>query len=120
GHTEPLGFAYEGAVDQLELGRPARFDVLEHRREVPVPALGREYVHLPRVVVQLDACGVRDRLPLVDEVANEVAEVRQRLGLGEVEVMRKTGECSDAVYGRVEDQLRPLRRPQIGEGLRLQ
>ena len=83
-------------------------------------ALGREDVHLPRVVVQLDARRGGDRLALVDEVADETAEVGELLGLGEVEVVREARQRGDAVHRRVEDQLRPLRRPQVGERLGLQ
>src|SRR5438067_6419628 len=119
-HPEPLGLTDEGAVDQLELGRPAGLDVLEHRREMPVAALRREDVHLPRVVVQLDARGCGYRLSLVDEVADEVAEVEELRRLGEVEVVRELRQRGDAVHRRVEDQLRPLRRAQVRERLRLQ
>ena len=34
--------------------------------------------------------------------------------------MREVGERRDRVHRRVEDQLRPLRRPQVGEGARPQ
>ena len=122
GHLDPvlLGLAHEGAVDQLDLGRPPRLDVLEHRGEVPVAAPGREHVHLPRVVVQLDTGRGGDRLALVDEIADEMAKVGEPLGLGEVEVVGEARQRGDAVHRRVEDQLRPLRRAQIGERLRLQ
>ena len=80
-HAVTPRLAHERAVDRLELGRPARLDVLEHRREVPVATLGREDVHLPRVVVHLDAGRERDGAALVDEVADEVAEIGEPLGL---------------------------------------
>ena len=90
GNVAPLGLADERARDELDLGLPVRVDVLEHRRVVRRAALRREHVHLPGVVVELDARGGRDGLPLVDEAVDEVAEVA-RLGLlREVEVVRET------------------------------
>src|SRR4051794_36265497 len=74
------GLAYEGAGDQVDLGGPTGFDVLEHRGIVGGASPGREDVHLPGIVVQLDPCGLRDRLALVDEGVDEVAEIG-RLGL---------------------------------------
>src|SRR5947208_8783584 len=44
-------FANEGAGDVLDLGRPARLHVLEHRRVMAAAALGGKDVHLPRVLV---------------------------------------------------------------------
>ena len=85
-----------------------------------MPALRGEHVHLPRVLPQLDARGGGDGLALVDEVADEIAEVAELLDLGEVGVVRQPGQRGDGVHGRVEDQLRPLRGPQVVERLRLQ
>ena len=65
----------ERARDQLDLGRAARLDVLEHGRVVRAAPLRREHVHLPRVLVQLDPGGGGDRLALVDEGVDEMAEV---------------------------------------------
>src|SRR5919106_3291176 len=113
---EPLPFANERAVDQLHLRRASRADVLEHRRMVRATPLRGVHVHLPGVIVHLDAGGVRHALALVDERVDELPEV----ALGEVEVVREAGERRDAVDGRVEDQLRPLRGPQVGERPRLQ
>ena len=59
----------------------------EHRRVVRGPTPGCEDVHLPRVVVQLDTGGLGDRLPLVDELVDEMTEVRGLVLLGEVEVV---------------------------------
>ena len=61
----------------------ARADVLEHRRHVGVVPLGGERlapadrvdVHLPGIFVELDAGGGGNRLPLVHQVADEMAEV---------------------------------------------
>src|SRR5689334_16372650 len=75
GHPMALRFPYECARDQVDLGAPASLDVLEHRWIVRAAPLGGEHVHLPRVVVQLDAGRVRDRLALLDQVEDEVAEV---------------------------------------------
>ena len=72
-HPVLARLADERAVDQLDLGRTARLDVLEHRREVRAAAPGREHVHLPRIVVQLDARRTRNRLPLVDQRVHEAA-----------------------------------------------
>ena len=58
-----LRLAHQRAGDELDLRRPVRVDVLQHRRVVRRPTPGREDVHLPRVVVKLDAGGPGDRLP---------------------------------------------------------
>ena len=119
-HAQPLRLADERAGDQLDLGRASRLDVLEHRRIVGAAAPRREHVHLPRVLVQPHPGGGRDRLALVHERVHEMAEVAARLLGGEVRVVRQPGERRNRVDGRVEDQLRPLRRPQIRERTRLQ
>ena len=62
------------AIDQLHLGRPPRFDVLEHRRIVRAPTFGRKYVHLPGVIMELDACRSGDTLALVDERVDDVED----------------------------------------------
>src|SRR5262245_50394594 len=56
-HCDPvaLRLADERAGDQVDLGRPVCFDVFEHRRIVRMAALGGVDVHLPRVLVELDA-----------------------------------------------------------------
>ena len=96
----PLGLADERAGDQLDLGLPLRIDVLEHRGVVRRPALRREHVHLPRVVVQLDPRGRCHRLALVHEAVHEVPEIaRLRLG-GEVRVVREPGQRGDGVDRR--------------------
>ena len=61
-----------------------------------------------------------DALPLVDEVVDEMAELGAAVLRREVPIVRQAGECRDGVDGRVEDQLRPLRRSQIRKRLRLQ
>ena len=88
----PLRLADERAGDQVDLGRPVRFDVLEHGRVVRAAAPRREHVHLPRVVVELDAGRRRDRLALVDQVVDEVAEVGRALLGREVRVVREPGQ----------------------------
>ena len=120
GYVTPLRLADERARDQLDLGLPVRVDVLEHRRVVRRAALRREDVHLPRVVVQLDSRGCSDGLALVDEAVHEVAEVARLRLLREVEVVRKPGQRRRRVDRCVEDELRPLRRPEIRERLGLQ
>src|SRR5687767_10585090 len=74
-----LRLADERAGDEVDLSRPVCFDVLQHRRIVSRPATGRQHVHLPRVLVELDPGSRRDRLPLVDEIVDEVAEVGRGL-----------------------------------------
>ena len=62
-------------------------DVLEHRRHVRVVPFGCERlapsnrldVHLPGIFVELDAGGGGNRLPLVHQVVDEVAEVGRLL-----------------------------------------
>ena len=67
--------------------------------------------------MQLDARRGGDGLALVDEGVHEVAEIG-RLGLGgEVRVVGEAGERGDGVHRGVEDQLGPLRGPQIGKRL---
>ncbi len=85
-----------------------------------VATLGREDVHRPGVLVERDAdCG-GDRLTLADQIVDEVAEIGD-VGLGrEVGVVGEAREGSDRVDGGVEDELRPLRRPEVGERLGLQ
>ena len=80
------------------------FDVLEHRRIVRRPAPRREHVHLPRILVELDPGRRRDRLALVDELVDEVAEVAGLLLRREVRVVRQPGERGDGVHRRVEDR----------------
>ena len=83
-HAEPLGLPDERAGDVLDLGRAAGLDVLEHRRVVPAAALRGEDVHLPRVLVQLDAGRRGDLLALLDQAVDEVAEVARLLARREV------------------------------------
>ncbi len=89
GDAVPVRLADERAGDQLDLGRPVRLDVLEHRRVVPVAALRREHVHLPRILASSTPAAAGGRLALVDEVAHEQAEVAVVLDLREVEVVRR-------------------------------
>src|SRR5262245_21082303 len=116
GDAEPLRLPHKRAGDVLDLRRAVRLDVLEHRGVVATPALRREHVHFPRVLVQLHARGRRDRLSLLDEAEDEVAEVARPLARREVRVVRQARQRGDRVDGGVEDQLRPLGRPQIAEG----
>ena len=83
-------------------------------------ALGREHVHLPRILAELHARRGGDRLAFVHQSAHEVAEVARPVDRGEVRVVRQARQCGDGVDGGVEDQLRPLRGPQIVERLGLQ
>src|SRR2546427_12703059 len=66
GHAVLLRLADERAGDQVDLGRPLRLEILEHGRVMRAAALRREHVHLPGIVVELDACGSGDGLALVD------------------------------------------------------
>src|SRR2546430_6991851 len=52
-HACPRRLADERAGDVLDLGRPVRLDVLEHRRVVAAAALGGEDIHLPPGLLQL-------------------------------------------------------------------
>src|SRR3954449_2465747 len=113
GHAVALGFPYERARDQVDLGAPASLDVLEHRWIVRAAAPGREDVHLPRVVVQLDARRQRDVLALLDQVEDELTEIGRCLARCEVPVVRQVRERGDRVDGGIEDQLRPLCREQV-------
>ena len=106
-------------ISSISVG-PVRLDVLEHRGIVGAAAPGREHVHLPRILSQRDSRRRRNPLALLDQVVDEEAEVRRPLLGGEVRIVRQTGQRGDGVDRRVEDQLRPLRRPQVGEGLGLQ
>jgi len=119
-NAEPICLADEGAADLVDLGRPPRLDVLEHRRVVTAAPLGRVDVHLPGILVQLDFGRRRDALALLDELVDEVTEVLLPLPGGEVRVVREPGERSDRVDGRVEDQLRPLARQEVAERTGLQ
>ena len=76
-HAEPVRLAHERAGDQVDLGRPVSLDVLEHGRECALPPLRGEDVHLPRILVQLDAGRRGDALALVDQVADEVDRGRR-------------------------------------------
>ena len=62
----------------------------------------------------------RDRLALVDEAVDEVAEVARSRPPARSGVVREPRERGDRIHGRVEDELRPLRRSQVGKRLRLQ
>src|SRR5207248_2679665 len=57
---------------------------------------------------------------LVDEGVDEMAEIGRELLGGEVLVVAQPRERGDRVHGGVEDELRPLRRPQVGQRLGLQ
>src|SRR4029078_2001609 len=116
-HVVPLGFSYERPRDELDLGLPLRVDVLEHRRVVRRSPLRREHVHLPRIVMQLDPGCCRNRLALVDETVDEVTEVICLRLLREVEVVWEPRQRSGWIDRGVEDELRPLRRPQVGKRL---
>ena len=82
-----------------------------------MPPLGREHVHLPRVLPELDARQPRRRPCPRRRGRARAAEVAQFCDLREVEVVRQPRQRRDGVDGRVEDQLRPLRGPQVVEGL---
>src|SRR5581483_2869028 len=120
GNAQPSGLTDERPGDQVDLRPPACFDVLQHRRIVGAAAARREHVHLPGVVVQLDARRGGHRLALLDQRAHEVAEGLGRLLGGEVPVVGQAGEGGDGVDGGIEDQLRPLGGPQVGQRLRLE
>ena len=105
----------ERARDELDLGRTARADVLEHRGNVRISALGGcglaatdgVDVHLPGILVQLDTgCG-GDPLSLLDEAADEVSEVARARELRELADVGEVSERGDGVDRRVEDELRP-------------
>ena len=70
--------ASDAAVQVVDLGRPPRLDVLQHRRLVVVrDVLARGVVdELLRIVVELDALRGGDGLALVDEAGDERAQVR--------------------------------------------
>src|SRR5918996_1167360 len=95
GNAEPLGLADERARDQVDLGRAARLDVLEHRRIMGAATPGGEDVHLPGILVERDPRGFCDPLALLDELVDEVAEIGRKLPVGEVVVVRETREGRD-------------------------
>src|SRR3954454_13303211 len=82
-----LRLSHERTGDQIDLGAPASLDVPQHRWIVRAPSPGGEHVHLPGVVVQLDALGRRDGLALLDQPEDEVTEIRGLLAGGEVPVV---------------------------------
>src|SRR2546427_4095315 len=93
--ADPRGFAHEGARDVLDLGRPPRLDVFQHRGIVAASAPRGEDVHLPGVLVQVDPGGPGDPLAFLDQLEDQAAEVAQVLSLGEVVVVRQSGESCD-------------------------
>ena len=112
--TDAARLADERAVDQLHLGRPPRLDVLEHRREVRDAALRGEHVHLPRIVVQARSpLHAATALPSSTSACTSRPSDHGSSSSREVEVVRQPRQRRDAVHRRVEDQLRPLRRPQV-------
>src|SRR4026209_89910 len=120
GHVVPFRLPDERAGDQLDLGLAVRVDVLEHLRVVRRASFRREDVHLPRVVVELDARGRRHGLPLFDETMHEVTELARPRLLREVQVVRESRQRRGRVDRRIEDELRPLSGTQVEERLGLQ
>src|SRR5574340_882350 len=116
-HVVPIRLPEQRARDELDLRLPAGVHVLEHRRVVRRAAPCREDVHLPRIVVEPDPGSRRDGLALVHEAVDEVPEVSRLLLLREVGVVAEPGQGGDGIDGGVEDELRPLRRTEIGERL---
>ena len=90
-HAVPLALADERAGDQVDLGRPVRLDVLEHRRVVARRRAASRGTFISHgSSSQLDPGGRRDRLALVHQVAHEVAEVgRARSSCGEPRLVRE-------------------------------
>src|SRR5439155_993460 len=95
------------AATSIATARCNGLDVLEHRRIVRAPALGRKDVHLPRIVVQHHTPCYGDTFALVHERVDEVAEIGLGALGGEVRIVRQPGQGGDTVDGCIEDQLRP-------------
>ena len=116
GTPEAVAEADDAAVQVVDLGAPARLDVLEHAGLVVVAHLGLGGVVDQRlgVGVERDALGARDGLALVDQAADERAQVGP---LADAAV-RQAGERAERIRGRVEDDLAPLRRPRVGDRVR--
>ena len=108
--------ADDAAVQVVDLGAPPRLDVLEHAGLVVVAHLGLGGVIDQRlgVGVEHDALGAGDRLALVDQAAHE----RPQVGPLADAPVREAGERAERIRGRVEDDLAPLRRSRIGDGVR--
>src|SRR5213080_3972093 len=63
--------AVEGRLERHLDAVPPRLDVFQHRRVVPASAPRREDVHLPRVLLQLDAGRGGDALALLDQLEDQ-------------------------------------------------
>ena len=83
-------------------------------------ALRRENVHLPGIIVQRDTRRRGDPLALLHQLVHDAAEGVGTVAVGEVRIVREVCQRRHRVDRRVENQLRPLRRPQILERPRLQ
>ena len=83
------------------------------------PSLRGQEVHLPRIVLQIDTGRRGHAFAFLDQVMDEMSEIRD-VGLrGEVLVVRQAGQGGDAVHGGIEDELRPLGRAEVGQRLGL-
>ncbi len=105
----------DAAVQVVDLGAPARLDVLEHAGLVVVGHLGpgRVIDQGLGIGVEGDALSARDGLALVDQAADERAQVG---ALADAPV-REARERAERIRGRVEDDLAPLRRARVGDGV---
>ena len=116
GDAEAAAEADDAAVQVVDLGAPARLDVLEHAGLVVVGHLALRGVVDQRlgIGVEGDPLRARDGLALVDQAADQRAQVGP---LADPPV-REAGERAERVRGRVEDDLAPLRGPRVGDGVR--
>ena len=105
----------DGAVQEVDLGGPARLDVLQHRRLVVVGDLlaGGKLEQLLRGHVERDPLRVGHGPPLGHDRPGEVA--RRRLGDAPV---REARERADRIRRGVEDQLAPLGSARVRERVR--
>ena len=108
--------AGDAAVQVVDLRRPPRLDVLQHRRLVVVrDVLARGVVDQPfGIGVELDPLRRGDGLALVDEAGDERAQVR---ALADAAV-REPRQRAERVRRGVEDHLAPLRAARVGDGAR--
>jgi hypothetical protein len=107
--------ADDAAVEIVDLRRPPRLDVLQHRRPVVVrDVLARRVVdQLLGIGVELDPLRRGDGLALVDEAGDERAEV----GALADPAVREPGQRADRVRRGVEDHLPPLRATRVLDGV---
>lgn len=108
-HT--LRFARNRATQEIDFRFQFVTDVVQHGRWMV--RLRADFVHLPRIFVELDAQAGSNLLAFINERVQQMAQIGEVFFCREMDAVRQLGQRGNGVDRSIKDEFGPLCRPRI-------